>query len=271
MTFVAALPMYDWSEARAETDAQWAALRDALRAAGMDAPEHLVRRNADLPAVPGGISDQAGNVVAPDPATMPPDELDMHMLWRHPALLFGQTCWGPMELGLGEHVQVVGQPDYSTFEGGDGAFYSSAIVMRKGETRRQQPPGGGEAILPIEVMRGARLAFNGPDSMSGVIALTRDLEAAGENLDLFGGSVETGSHRGSVVAVAGGKADICAVDCRTWALVKRFEPMATDVEVVGWTARRKGLPYITSRHVPPEVVDGMRDALVRGGLAFPAL
>ena len=98
----------------AETDAQWARLRDAFRREGIDAPEKLVRRNADLPPVPGGIRDAAGALIAPDPGTLPPDELDFHELWLHPALLFAQTCWGPMELGLAEHVQVVGQPSYST-------------------------------------------------------------------------------------------------------------------------------------------------------------
>ena len=119
--FIAALPMYDWPEARSETDAQWGRIRDALRAQGIQAPERLARRNADLPSVPGGIRDAAGKVIAPDPATLAPDEFDLHVLWRHPGLLFGQTCWGPMELGLAEKVRVVGQPDYSAYEGGDDA------------------------------------------------------------------------------------------------------------------------------------------------------
>ncbi|MGN6537639.1 MAG: phosphate ABC transporter substrate-binding protein, partial [Mesorhizobium sp.] len=37
--FIAALPMYDWPEVRAEVDAQWARLRDALRRRGVDAPD----------------------------------------------------------------------------------------------------------------------------------------------------------------------------------------------------------------------------------------
>ncbi|RWD19967.1 MAG: phosphate ABC transporter substrate-binding protein, partial [Mesorhizobium sp.] len=43
--FVAALPMYDWPEARGEVDAQWARLREAIRQKGIDAPEILVRGN----------------------------------------------------------------------------------------------------------------------------------------------------------------------------------------------------------------------------------
>jgi len=243
---IAALPMYDWPEVRDETDTQWAAIRARLAAAGIEAPEGLVRRNADMPAVPGGIRDTAGTVMAPDPASLPPDELDPHTLWRHPALIFGQTCWGPMELGLQEHVVVVGQPDYSAFEGGEGELYSSVILMRKSSSRSRAEAQFSDP-LPVEIMRGARFAFNGPDSMSGIIALTRDLATQSERIDLFGERIETGGHRQSIRAVAEGRADVCAIDCRSWALAQRFEPAARDLTPVGWTARRKGLPYITSR------------------------
>lgn len=271
MTLIAALPMYDWPEVRAETDALWAALRDAFRSAGIDAPDRLVRRNAELPPVPGGIEDRDGAVIAPDPATLPPNELNMQTLWRHPALLFAQTCWGPMEHGLGDHVQVVGQPDYSGCEGGQGELYSSAIVMRKGEAPSRRAPESGNASLPLDRMRDARFAFNGPDSMSGIIALTRDLEAADETIDLFAQRIETGSHRASVVAVAEGRADVCAVDCRSWTLIRRFETKAAAVDVVGWTARRKGLPYIASRHILASAVEGMRRVLAGRRLLLPAL
>ena len=119
-SFIAALPMYDWPELRAETDARWAALRDRLRERGIDAPDSLARRNADMPPVPGGIRDEAGHVIAPDPATLPPDELDLPTLWRHPSLLIGDTCWGPMETGLAAYVHVVGQTRYDSIEGGEG-------------------------------------------------------------------------------------------------------------------------------------------------------
>jgi ABC-type phosphate/phosphonate transport system substrate-binding protein len=300
--FIAALPMYDWPEARAETDALWAAIRDHLRGQGIDAPERLARRNADIPAVPGGIRDAAGRIIAPDPATLPPDGFDVHTLWRHPKLLFAQTCWGPMEMGLADHVRVVGQPDYSAFEGGQGEEYSSAVLMRRasapsplrggssraadrggggGEalrpSRLQQtsrppprlasqamladpprkgegdapPSSDGSSLIPHDRLRGARFAYNGPDSMSGILALSRDLAALGESLDMFADRVETGAHRASVVAVAEGRADVCAVDCRTWDLIRRFEPAAAKVEIVGWTGRRKGLPYVASRSAPP--------------------
>jgi len=257
---VAALPMYDWPEARSDVDALWAGLRTRFLAAGIEAPETLARRNGDLPAVPGGIRDAEGRVIAPDPATLPPDELNFPTLWKHPCLLLAQTCWGPLEQGLDEHVVLVGQPRYDGIEGGYGELYSSAILMRR-PAARVASPGNGRAILPLDLLRNSRLAFNSADSMSGILALTRDLEALGESLATFGERIETGSHRASVVAVAQGRADVCAIDCKSWQLAERHEPAAADLQVVGWTARRKGLPFITSRHTSPEVVDRLRSVL----------
>ncbi|BCH24381.1 phosphate ABC transporter substrate-binding protein [Mesorhizobium sp. L-8-10] len=259
--FVVALPMYEWPETRHETDAEWARLRAAFREAGIAAPEPLVRRNADLPPVPGGIRDANGNPLAPDPATLPPDELDFHALWLHPRLLFTQTCWGPMELGLQDHVAVLGQPSYGNMEGGQGALYSSAILMLRGAGPRMPAPADGQPSIPLDLMRGKRLAYNGNDSMSGIIALTRDLGASGESLDIFSERIATGAHRASIVAVADGRADVCAIDCRSWDMALRHEPRAADVEVVGWTGRRKGLPLITSRSTPPDVVAALKQSL----------
>jgi ABC-type phosphate/phosphonate transport system substrate-binding protein len=264
--FIAALPMYDWPEARGETDLEWARLRDKLRAAGFDAPESLTRRNADLPAVQGGVRDTDGVVVAQDSATLRPDAFDLPVLWRHPKLLFAQACWGPMEFGLAPFVEVVGQPDYSSFEGGAGIYYSSAILMRRAQGRVAATPSGeGRAVLPTELLCGRRFAFNGRDSMSGYLALERDLASRAEGMMVFSGAIETGGHRASIRAVAEGEADICAVDCKSWAMAKRFEPAADALIPVGWTARRKGLPYIASALLPKEVIAGIRAAITAEG------
>lgn len=261
--FIAALPMYDWPETRAEVDARWAQLRDRLRAMGVDAPDAVVRRNGDMPAVPGGIRN-AGELVAPDPATLPRDELDLPTLWRHPRLLFGQTCWGPMETtGLASDVRVIGQPSYDGIEGGRGEFYSSAIVMRRGVVPSDVPaPQGDAAFVPLDLIRGKRFAFNSHDSMSGYIGISRDLAALGQSLAMFPEHVESGGHRSSIVAIADGRADVATLDCQSWALAQRFEPAAKDVVVVGWTAKRKGLPYITSRTTPEAVVGVLVEALL---------
>lgn len=260
----AALPMYDWPEVMGETDAQWTRLGDRLRREGVDAPEKLARRNADLPPVPGGISDASGAPLALNPATLPPDEFDQYLAWLHPDLLLAQTCWGPMGLGLERHVQVVGQPDYSAFEGGQGAFYSSALVMRGHAP--VGAPSDGRVSLPLELLRGKCFAYNSADSMSGILGLTRDLEAVGETLDIFAERFESGGHRASVIAVAEGRADVATIDCRSLALAQRLEPAAQDVQIVGWTARRKGLPFITARTTPGETVRILQHVMASAGM-----
>ena len=65
--------------------------------------------------------------------------------------------------------------------------------------------------------------------MSGIIAPTRDLEAMGEPWTFLPSAFETGGHRASIVAVAEGRADVCAIDCRSWHMAKRHEPRARDL------------------------------------------
>ncbi len=261
---IAALPMYDWPERRAEVDAEWARIRDQMRARAIDAPHHLTRRNGDMPAVPGGIRDDQGQVIAPDPATLPPDEFDLPTLWRHPALLYGQTCWAPMELGLSPHVSVIGDPDYTEFEGGRDSLYSSAIVMRRADLPAAtdiKAPGDGLAAIPVSLLHGKRFAVNGTDSMSGYHGFKRDLEKAGETLDIFTALIETGAHRSSVQAIAANRADFATIDCRSWHLAQRHEPAARQLVVVGWTALRPGTPFISARGL---------SAIARRGLGLAA-
>jgi ABC-type phosphate/phosphonate transport system substrate-binding protein len=261
MTRIAALPMYDWPEERDRVDRRWASLRDRLRAAGIAAPDGLVRRNGDMPAIPGGIRAPDGRVVAPDPASLPPEALDLDVLWRHPALLVAETCWGPMAHGLAADVTVVGPSHYASVEGGRGTHYSSVIIARRSVGRAVAPPADGRAILPVPQLHGGVLAYNDAHSLSGFIALRDDLHEAGVGLDLFSDRLETGAHRASIRAVAEGRADIAAIDCRSWALAQTHEPAAADVHPVGWTSRRPGLPFITATRVSPRIAQVLRQVL----------
>ena len=101
--------------------------------------------------------------------------------------------------------------------------------------------------------------------MSGFLGLKRDLETMGESLDIFASRSASGGHRGSIVAIAEGRSDVAAIDCESWALAQRFEPAAQKVMVVGWTGRRKGLPFITAARTLEKTVRAMREVLA--GLA----
>jgi hypothetical protein len=101
---VAALPMYDWPEARAETDSFWARVRDGLRARGIAAPEGLSR------------------------------ELSLMAGWTHPRLVLGQTCGLPLVEVLAGRVAVVGGEDRG-LPGCPPGWYRSAVVVRADDPR----------------------------------------------------------------------------------------------------------------------------------------
>lgn len=265
--------MYDWPEERQANDAFWSRLR--------------AQSGLDLPAV----------------LTRPADEAALFALWRDPALVFAQTCWGPLSLGLLPALRVLAQPDYSAVPGGRGPFYRSALVARDGQ-RAAVPAMPGPA-LPADLAGLRRLAVNARHSMSGWLALLEDAEplrecvapatpderppAAGPQAPVRrdpgsaararpgrtcagrGGLriVETGGHRASVRAVAEGRADLAAIDCRSWALALRHEPCARRLVVIGWTAERPGLPYVTGAHTDAATADRLRDTLIGMGCHPP--
>jgi ABC-type phosphate/phosphonate transport system substrate-binding protein len=94
--------MYDLPELRAETDALWGALRDALRGAGVPAPGALARSD------------------------------DYAAAWTDPGLVLAQSCGYPYVTRLRGAVALVATPVYEA-EGCDGPTYRSALVARAGE------------------------------------------------------------------------------------------------------------------------------------------
>ena len=254
-TAIAALPMYEWPETRAATDAEWTRFCAFFQRAGIDAPKTIVRRNAEMPAVPGGIRDRDGNVIAPDPASLPPDEFDFQTLWRHPDLLLAQTCWGPMELGLAEHVRR-GRP--AQLQGvrrraGAALFERDIDAAERGArcTALQTAARSSRSSASATNASPTTVSIPCPASSRRRATSRRWARASTSSRE----RIETGAHRASIVAVAEGRADVCAIDCRSWHMAKRHEPKAAELEVVGWTGLRKGLPMITSRHTPEEIVE----------------
>lgn len=236
---IASLSMYDWPEVAIQTAAFWAQIRDGAR--------------AEMPAIdlPNDLTPLHGN--------------DPMRLWHNPVLVFSQTCWGPLSLGLIDQLLPLAQPDYSGFEGGRGPFYRSALVARRDPEIPAQmavPNGPGGTATP-ELLAGRRFAFNGRDSLSGILGLHQDLGQ--DPCKVAASHLETGSHRASIIAVAQGRADLAAIDCRSWALARRVEPCVAQLVVVGWTSERLGLPYVTHRATDAETAQTLRKILIKMG------
>ena len=175
---------------------------------------------------------------------------DLHAFWRRPELLLSQTCGYPYVLGLHEHMQLIATPQFNA-PGCDGANYSSVIV-----TRQAAP------FDTLEACRGTRAAFNSTDSNSGYNALRHAVAPHARDGRFFGATLETGSHLGSLRAVAQSRADVAAIDCVTMAFVRDAWPeLASGLRDIGYTRSSPGLPFIASKQVSPEQAGALRVAL----------
>lgn len=98
---IASLPMYDWPEVRAETDALWESLRDHLTGILADIPTTLTRGE--------------------DPWTH----------WLNPSLALSQTCGLPYSARLAGRAVLIGAPDYGLPDCPKGT-YRSVVIARTG-------------------------------------------------------------------------------------------------------------------------------------------
>ena len=169
-------------------------------------------------------------------------------------LALSMSCWGPINAGLMPPVRILAQLDYTGVLGGQGAYYRSAIITR-GQGRRLPPPASGPLIPRLT----GRFAFNEIGSRSGLIALAEDMGLTPQSLAQTG--LQTGAHLGSLRAVASGRADFAAIDCMTLHILEKFEPACGQIDIIGWTAPRLGLPYICNPKLPDNVAAELSSAL----------
>lgn len=227
MSGLAALPMYDWPEIQAETRAFW----DRVRAV---VPE-------PLPALSHPVAAE-----------------DLLAIWRDPATILADCCWGTVDLGLCGTQQKLARRSYAGVPGASLTHYRSAIVARGGVPA---DPGDGAVVPDGAATR--RWAANSRDSRSGWLSVVEDAGVTEDQVQW------TGSHRASIRAVAAGAADLAAIDCRSWQLAQDHEPEARRLTVIGWTAPRPGHFFMTGTATSPEIAAALRDALISEG-QFPA-
>ena len=210
-----ALPMYNNSPALAE--AARALLRrvvQGLRAQGWDKPMAL-----------------AG-----------PDGDSLLAFWRAPDTLLSQTCGYPLVTQLASDVDVLARPGFA-IDGCEDHRYCSFVVVRDDD-----------ALDGLADLQGQRLAVNSPDSHSGMNALRHLLApvAAPRLSDgcFFAQVLRSGSHASSLALVQTGQADVCAVDCVSFAHLAEHRPEAVyGVRVLVRTEQAPSLPWICNRHL----------------------
>ena len=159
-------------------------------------------------------------------------EAEEFFVWQHPELVLSQTCGMPYRTWLHDKVELVGTPDFGISDCPPG-YYRSALVVRAQDSRQT-----------ARDFRNAVFAYNQSFSQSGYAAPYWHLRPRGL---WFENRLHTEQHLDSAMAVAGGRADIAALDAVTWRLMLEYEPFATSLRVLEWTAPTPGLPLITAR------------------------
>lgn len=196
---------------------------------------------------------RAGLSDVPDQLTR---DVELAEVWNHPRLLLSQTCGLPLFRHYRDRLRAVATPCYAA-QGCDGPTYSSAILVRDDD-----------AITSLPDLRGCLAAYNSADSLSGHLALRLVLAGFGR---LLAGSVETGSHAASMAAVAEGGADVCAIDCVTWAIATRHRAELTgNLRRIAWSPPMPALPYVTSAGRGETEVAALRAGL-RAAMQDPTL
>jgi ABC-type phosphate/phosphonate transport system substrate-binding protein len=170
--------------------------------------------------------------------------------WLSPFLLFSQSCGYPLTHALKGHVRVVATPCYDAL-GTKGPDYCSVIVV----------PASAPAHAFAD-LRGKRAAFNSTESQSGFNVLRALAAPLAKGGRFFSESIETRSHIASLEAVAGGEADLAAIDCVTFALLSRHSRASlAGLRILCRTASAPALPYVTARSTSDDMVERLRRGL----------
>jgi len=179
--------------------------------------------------------------------------------WLSPRLVFGQTCGYPFVTRLKDTVALIAAPTYA-FPGCEEASHRSFIIRRAGDSRRG-----------LAEFRGAAAALNADDSNTGMNLFRAALAPLAAGAPFFRAIVVTGSHEASLAAVAEGRADLAAVDCVSFALLRRGrEELVERVAIVAESPRSPSLPFIASGSLGARATAAVRDALF-AALADPDL
>lgn len=168
--------------------------------------------------------------------------------WLDPALLLGQTCGLPLQQRLAPEVAVIGAFDHGLPETRPGDYHSVILVRTDDDAST------------IHDLTGSTVAVNGADSQSGHAVWRHELATASLDRTMFESTIESGSHRASIRAVAEGRARCAAVDAVSWELAVRHESTAARCRVAWRTDPTPALPLITTRHNRP-LLDPIRAAV----------
>jgi ABC-type phosphate/phosphonate transport system substrate-binding protein len=177
-------------------------------------------------------------------------DIDYEDQWDNPELLLSQACGYDVILAHAGKLQVVATPRYSA-PGCRGNSYRSIVLVR------EDAP-----FSTLADLRSTRCVINTRTSHSGMNILRSMVAPLHEDGRFFSSVRISGAHELSVALVLEHEADVTAVDCVTYALLKSKRPASvTGTRILCHTRLCPAPPYVTSANASPAVVEALRLAM----------
>lgn len=149
-------------------------------------------------------------------------------------------------------IELLAAPVYRAARYAQRPIYFSDVVVRAGSPFRH-----------FSDLRGARWAFNEPDSQSGFHVVRHYLAATGRDWGFFGQIVASDGHTNSLRLILDGKIDATAVDSTVLESELQYAPALRDafriIEVLGPSPVP---PWIVSQRLPQSLRHEIRQALL---------
>jgi phosphonate transport system substrate-binding protein len=139
-----------------------------------------------------------------------------------------------------------------------------------GERYQHRPIYFSDVIVPVQSsfqhvadLRGARWAYNEPNSFSGYVAVLDYLVALCEDMNYFQTWIETGSHVAALQQVAEGRVDGAAIDSIVLAAVLRGEPALRErIRTIASIGPSPVPPIVVRRDLPQALRTQLYEALI---------
>lgn len=170
-------------------------------------------------------------------------QADYESQWKSRELLIGQACGYDVYCANDHDLQIVGVPSYG-MPGCQGREYRSFVIVRDDSPFQN-----------LEELRGARCVINSPRSHSGMNVLQALVAPLSKQGRFFSEVQHSGAHERSLDLIRLGHADVAAIDCITYGLLKQHRPDALEpTRVVHHTRALTAPPYVTGRATKTELI-----------------
>ena len=178
------------------------------------------------------------------------DDVPLRQLWTSEHLLLSQCCGFDVMHSYKEHLSVLMISDWDA-EGCQTGQYCSVVVVHEGSD-----------YVSLEDLKGSTAVINDPESHSGMNTLFSSIQPFSEAGKFFKAIHVSEAHANSLKFIQDKRADVAAIDCVTFALLKRYRPSALHgIRVLCETKSAPALPYVTSINTSIDTQQRMQTAL----------